>query len=87
MMLAPSTSGVASPSTYDRAAVTVIEMSATVSRRVRKTVAMPGRRLSWATWPSTQTAPSRSIQPPIALATVRTATGAAGEVSRAMHGG
>ncbi len=70
-----------------RATVTVTEMSATVSRRVRNTVAMPGRRLSWATWPSTQTAPRRSIHPPMALATVRTATGAVGEVSSAMRRG
>ena len=58
-------------------------MSATVSRRVRKTVFMPWRRLNWATWPSTHTAPSRSTQPAIALAICRTGAGCSGEVSMA----
>ncbi len=49
-----------------------------------KTVAMPGRRLTWASWPSTQIAPSRSTQPAIAVAIWRTGAGAAAEVSRAM---
>ena len=43
-----------------------MEMSATESRSVRKTVPTPGRRLTCATWPSTHTAPSRSTQPAIA---------------------
>jgi 4-hydroxy-3-methylbut-2-enyl diphosphate reductase len=51
---------------------------------VRKTVFIPGRRLTWATWPSTQTAPSRSTQPAIAFAICRTGAGDSGEVSRAM---
>ena len=59
-------------------------MSATESRRVRKTTLTPGRRLTWATCPSTQTAPSRSTQPEIALAIWRTGAGACGEVSSAM---
>ena len=67
-----------------REQVTGIEMSATASRRVRKTVFIPGRRLTCATWPSTQTAPSRSTQPAIAFAICRTGAGDWGEVSRAM---
>ena len=34
------------------------------SRRVRNTTDEPGRRLIWATWPSTQTQPSLAIQVP-----------------------
>src|SRR6478735_6123941 len=60
-------------------------MSATPSRSVMKTVLMPGRRLTWATWPSTHTAPSRSTQPAIALAIWRTGAGDSREVSRAMR--
>src|SRR5688572_7904311 len=48
-------------------------MSATGSRRVRKTV--PGRRETWVTWPSTQTRPSLSIHSASDLATVRTGSG------------
>src|SRR5687767_14376189 len=59
-------------------------MSATESRKVRNTVLSPGRLLTWATCPSTHTAPSRSTQPAIALAIWRTGAGACGEVSRAM---
>ena len=55
-----------------------------VSRSVMKTVARPGRRLIWAIWPSTQTGPSRSTQPEIALAICRTGAGDCGELSRAM---
>ncbi len=58
-------------------------MSATVSRSVMKTVFMPWRRLNCATCPSTHTAPSRSTQPEIALAIVRTCAGFSGEVSMA----
>jgi 4-hydroxy-3-methylbut-2-enyl diphosphate reductase len=47
-------------------------------------VFIPGRRLTWATWPSTHTAPSRSTQPAIALAICRTGAGDSGDVSRAM---
>ena len=58
-------------------------MSATASRSVRNTVFMPWRRLNWATWPSTHTAPSRSTHPEIAFATCRTGAGRSGEVSMA----
>ena len=61
-------------------------MSATVSRSVMKTVFMPCRRLNWATWPSTRTGPSRSTQPEIALAILRTGAGCSGEVSMATRG-
>ena len=63
--------------------MTVMEMSATVSRRVMKTVFMPWRRLNWATWPSTHTAPSRSTHWEIALAICRTGAGCSREVSSA----
>jgi hypothetical protein len=57
-------------------------MSATVSRNVRNTVAMPGRRVTCAICPSTHTVPSRSIHPDTALATDRTGAGASGVESR-----
>ncbi len=82
--LAPSTSGGFSPSKSVREQVTGTEMSATGSRRVMKTVLRPGRRLTWATWPSTHTAPSRSTHPAIALAICRTGAGDCAEVSMAM---
>ena len=41
--------------------VTVIETSASVSRSVRNATLVPGRRLTWVSWPSTQIRPSRSI--------------------------
>ena len=47
-----------------------------------KTVLMPGRRLIWASWPSTQTPPSRSIHWLTALATARTGAGDSGVASR-----
>ncbi len=84
-MLAPSTSGGLRPSKRVREQVTGTEMSATASRSVMKTVFMPGRRLTCATWPSTHTAPSRSTQPAIALAICRTGAGDSSEVSRAMR--
>ena len=74
----PRRAGGLRPSKSVRGQVTGTEMSATESRRVRKTVLTPGRRLTWATWPSTHTAPSRSTQPAIALAIWRTGAGAAG---------
>src|SRR6478735_5134584 len=83
-MLAPSTRGGLRPSKSVREQVTVTEMSATASRRVMKTVFMPGRRLTCATWPSTHTAPSRSTQPAIAFAICRTGAGDSSEVSMAM---
>src|SRR4051794_19765794 len=82
--LAPSTSGGFRLSNRGRAQVTGTEMSAAEARSVMKTVPTPGRLLTWAIWPSTHTAPRRSIQPEIASATWRTGAGASGEVSRAM---
>src|SRR3954452_6503319 len=84
-MLAPSTRGGLRPSKRVREQVTGTEMSATASRSVRNTVFMPGRRLTWATWPSTHTAPRRSTQPAIAFAICRTGAGDSREVSRAMR--
>src|SRR3954454_216140 len=83
-MLAPSTTGGFRPSKRVREQVTVTEMSATASRSVMKTVFIPGRRLTCATWPSTHTAPSRSTQPAIAFAICRTGAGDSSEVSMAM---
>src|SRR3954447_2362169 len=54
-------------------------MSAAGSRSVRKTVAAPPRRESWATWPSTHTSPSRPIHSATLRATVRTGHGASGD--------
>ncbi len=84
-MCAPSTSGVGSASSTPRLQVTGTEMSASLSRSVRKTVFMPPRRLIWVTWPSTQTAPSRSIHWPIAWVIWRTGAGFSAEVSMAMR--
>src|SRR6478735_1770220 len=84
-MLAPSTTGGLRPSKRVREQVTGTEMSATASRSVRKTVLRPGRRLTWATCPSTHTAPSRSTQPAIAFAICRTGAGDSSEVSMAMR--
>src|SRR6185369_1171432 len=49
--------------------------SAAGSRRVRKTTLLPGRRVICATWPSTQTQPSRATQAPIFWLTTRTGHG------------
>src|SRR5512146_1238883 len=62
-------------------------MLASGSRRVRNWVATPGRRVSWATWPSTQISPSRAIHSPIRIATTRTGTGDSAEVSSRAIGG
>src|SRR3712207_9231657 len=64
-------------SATSRLQVTGTDRSAAGSRRVRKTVAAP-RRDSWATWPSTQTSPSRPIHSATLRATVRTGQGASG---------
>ena len=82
---APSTSGVGRESITPRLQVTGTEMSASLSRRVRKTVFIPPRREIWVTWPSTHTAPSRSIHWPIAWVIWRTGAGCSGEVSMAMR--
>src|SRR4051794_9855248 len=50
-------------------------MSAAGSRRVRNTTLVPGRRLTWATWPSTQIQPNRATQAPIFWLTTRTGQG------------
>ena len=41
-------------------------------------MAAPGRREIWATWPSTQTQPSRPIHSPIRWLTTRTGHGCSG---------
>src|SRR3954452_3219020 len=76
---APSLSSRPGRSATSRWQVTGTERSAAGSRRVRKTVAAPPRRESWATCPSTQTSPRRPIQSAILRATVRTGHGASGE--------
>src|SRR5690242_15121222 len=85
-MLAPSAGGEGSASNTARGQVTGTEMSASESRRVRKTFPTPARRLTWASWPSTHTAPRRSIQPATACAIWRTGAGDCAEVSRATGG-
>ena len=47
-------------------------MSAAGSRNVMNAVLVLGRSESWATWPSTQTVPSLSIQSLTIIATLRT---------------
>src|SRR4051794_29834086 len=79
MTRAPSVSSRPGRPATSREQVTGPERSAAGSRRVRKTVAAPPRRDSWATWPSTQTSPSRPIHSATLRATVRTGQGASGE--------
>src|SRR3954471_23729217 len=79
MTRAPSVSSRPGRSATSRAQVTGTDRSAAGSRRVRKTVAAPPRRDSWATWPSTHTSPSRPIHSATLRATVRTGHGASGE--------
>ena len=69
-----------------RGTVSGMEMSATESRSVMNTVWIPGRRLIWAIWPSTQTAPSRSTYWETRLAIWRTGAGDCADVSRGMRG-
>ena len=71
------------PSYTTRGQVTFREMSATGSRSVRNTVEVPGRRVTWATWPSTHTQPRRPIHWPSRFATVRTGVGFSGVLSNA----
>src|SRR5690606_20580959 len=78
----PSTRGGLRLSTRTREQVTESERSAIGSRRVMKTVCMPGRRLIWATWPSTHTVPRRSMYCASALATARTGAGDSAVASR-----
>ena len=68
-----------------RKQVTLTEMSCDGSRSVRNTTPAPGRRDSWVICPSTHTAPSRSIHPPISRDTSPTGSGASGDVLRAMR--
>src|SRR5215207_11120660 len=74
---APSASTI--PSNTSPRQVTDTDTSAAGSRRVRNAVALP-RRLSWVTWPSTQTSPSRDTHSAIFIATVRTGHGDSGLV-------
>src|SRR3954464_952088 len=78
MTRAPSVSSRPGRPATSREQVTGTERSAAGSRRVRKTVAAPLRRDSWATCPSTQTSPSRPIHSATLRATVRTGHGASG---------
>ena len=77
----PSASLTGALSTRSRGAVTVSDMSAAGSRSTMKTVLAPGRMLIWASWPSTQTVPSLSIQPAIRIATARTGYGFSAELA------
>ena len=70
------------PSSRAAEQVTASDMSAAGSRSVRNTVRWPGRRVICATWPSTQTQPSRPIHSVISWLTLRTGTGCSAEVSR-----
>src|SRR5919199_41915 len=78
MTRAPSVSSKPGRPATSREQVTGTDKSAAGSRRVRKTVAAPPRRDSWATCPSTQTSPSRPIHSATLRATVRTGHGASG---------
>jgi len=64
-----------------RRTVTWTLTSADGSRRVRKTVPVPGRRVTWATCPSTQTQPSLATQEPIFWLTPLTGQGDSGFVT------
>ncbi len=82
---APSLTTSAIRSKTCRKQVTLTEMSCEGSRSVRKTTPAPGRRESWVICPSTQTAPSRSIHPPISRETSPTGSGASADVLRAIR--
>ncbi len=60
-------------------AVSCSDTSAAGSRSTRNAVPVPGRAVTWASWPSTHTAPSRSTHSAILRATVRTGHGCSGE--------
>ena len=83
---APSVSPPGSASSSATEQVTGSDMSTLGSRRVRKTVRWPGRRVTCVTWPSTQIAPSLLIQPAISWETRRTGTGSSAEVTRDTSG-
>ena len=78
---APSASGGTVPRTMVVGAVRLIETSAAGSRSTRNAVPDPGRAATWVSWPSTHTAPSRSIHAPILRATVRTGHGSSALVA------
>ncbi len=80
---APSATGGSTASKIRRLQVNRIDTSASVSRKVPKTVLVPRFAEMSVSWPSTQTAPSWLIQLAIPFAMVRTAAGASGEVCRA----
>ena len=61
-------------------AVSCSDTSAAGSRRTRNAVPVPARAVTWASWPSTHTEPSRSTHSAILRATVRTGHGCSGEV-------
>src|SRR5829696_1812208 len=84
MTRAPSVSSRPGRSATSLWQVTGTDRSAAGSRSVRKTVAAPPRRESWATCPSTHTSPSRPIQSAILRATVRTGHGASGDEGAVM---
>ena len=64
-----------------RSAVSCRDTSAAGSRSTRNAVPVPGRAVTWASWPSTQTAPSRSTHAAILRATVWTGQGASADVA------
>ena len=80
--VAPSVSGPAESRVVGEA-VTDTETSASLSRKVRKIVRVPERRLISINCASTQTAPSRSTQPRTARAITRRGWGCSGEDSKA----
>jgi hypothetical protein len=63
------------PRTSPIGAVSCSDTSAAGSRSTRNAVPVPARAVTWASWPSTHTAPSRSTHSAILRATVRTGHG------------
>ena len=78
----PSVSFTGALITRSRGQVSDSDMSAAGSRSVMYAVFEFGRRVSWAIWPSTQTAPSLSIQPATRMATPRTGNGLSADCPR-----
>ena len=75
----PSVSFTGALCTRSRGQVSYSDMSAAGSRSMMNAVLEFGRTFSWAIWPSTQTVPSRSIQPATLMATARTGHGLSAE--------
>ena len=75
----PSATAAPPSRTSPTGAVSCNDTSAAGSRRTRNAVPVPGRAVTCASWPSTQTAPSRSTHAAILRATVRTGQGASAE--------